>query len=299
LTVAAGKLLVVTTDLLVDGVHFSDATTTAADVGWRSAAANLSDLAAMGATPIGITVGLSLPGAVMVNWVEQLYQGLTDCLQPYSAVVAGGDICRSTVVTVAIAAFGQVNPAQSIRRAAAQPGDAILVTGVHGAARAGLELLLNPTSGKNLDGVERSRLIQAHQRPNPRLDVIPILRAVLPPDSRIAGMDSSDGLADAVLQICRASGTGAILDRNQIPFPASFNNWLTPEQALDWALYGGEDFELVLCLPIESATALQQHLGNESAIIGTITANPQVLLEDSTGAIASQILNLKQGFQHF
>jgi thiamine-monophosphate kinase len=299
LTVAAGKLLVVTTDLLVDGVHFSDATTSAADVGWRSTAANLSDLAAMGATPIAITVGLSLPGTVTVNWVEQLYQGMTDCLQPYNTVIAGGDICRSSVITVAIAAFGQVDPAQAIRRAVARPGDAILVTGVHGAARAGLELLLNPASGKNLDTADRSRLIQAHQRPHPRLDVMSMLRAVLPSsDLRVAGMDSSDGLADAVLQICRASGTGAILDRNQIPMPSSFNNWLTPEQGLDWALYGGEDFELVLCLPLESAKALQQRL-DTAAIIGTITADPQVLLEDSMGAIATQVLNLQKGFQHF
>jgi thiamine-monophosphate kinase len=298
LTVADGELLVVTTDLLVDGVHFSDATTSAADVGWRSAAANLSDLAAMGATPIAITVGLSLPGTVTVNWVEQLYQGITDCLQPSNTVIAGGDICRSSVITVAIAAFGQVNPAQAIRRAAARPGDVILVTGIHGASRAGLELLLNPASGKNLDAVDRSRLIQAHQRPNPRLDVMPLLRAVLSPSDRVAGMDSSDGLADAVLQICRASGTGAMLDRNQIPMPSSFDDWLTPEQALDWALYGGEDFELVLCLPPESAKALQQRL-DTAAIIGTITANPQVLLEDSTGAIAPQILNLQKGFQHF
>ena len=75
-----GQSLVVTTDVLVDGVHFSDQTTSAEDIGWRSAAANLSDIAAMGASPLGITVGLSLPGTVTVSWVEQLYQGLVNCL---------------------------------------------------------------------------------------------------------------------------------------------------------------------------------------------------------------------------
>ncbi|XTZ20639.1 MAG: AIR synthase related protein, partial [cyanobacterium endosymbiont of Rhopalodia fuxianensis] len=83
LSVNSQEQLVITTDVLVDGVHFSDQTTPPETVGWRAAAANLSDLAAMGATPIGITVGLSLPGELMVTWVEKLYQGLTNCLQQY------------------------------------------------------------------------------------------------------------------------------------------------------------------------------------------------------------------------
>ncbi|MGK7937977.1 MAG: AIR synthase related protein, partial [Xenococcaceae cyanobacterium] len=82
--------LVVTTDVLVDGVHFSDRTTTAFDVGWRAVAANLSDLAAMGAEPLAITVGLSLPGDVLVSWVEELYLGLTACLQQYQTPIVGG-----------------------------------------------------------------------------------------------------------------------------------------------------------------------------------------------------------------
>ncbi|MEQ8961658.1 MAG: AIR synthase related protein, partial [Coleofasciculus sp. C2-GNP5-27] len=84
-----GQLLVVTTDVLVDGIHFSDRTTSAEDVGWRAVAANLSDLAAMGSSPLGITVGLSLPGDVAVSWVEQLYQGMWDCLQPYNTPIVG------------------------------------------------------------------------------------------------------------------------------------------------------------------------------------------------------------------
>ena len=145
------KDLVVTTDVLVDGVHFSDRTTTAFDVGWRAAAANLSDLAAMGAEPLGITVGLSLPGDVLVSWVEDLYQGLTACLQQYDTPIVGGDICRSQVITVAITAFGQVLPHQVIRRSNAQVGDAIVITGLHGLSRAGLELLLHPELGNQLN----------------------------------------------------------------------------------------------------------------------------------------------------
>jgi thiamine-monophosphate kinase len=161
--------------MLVDGVHFSDRTTSPVDVGWRAAAANLSDLAAMGASPIGITVALSLPGDLSVSWVEQLYQGLTACLQQYDTPIVGGDICRSTTIAIAITAFGRVDPNRVIRRSSAQVGDAIVITGVHGVARAGLELLLHPELGQNLSESERNFLIQAHQRPNPRLDLLPLL----------------------------------------------------------------------------------------------------------------------------
>ena len=296
-----GRSLVVTTDVLVDGVHFSDRTTSVEDVGWRAAAVNLSDLAAMGASPLGITVGLAVPGEVSVAWIEQLYQGLAACLQQHDTVIVGGDICRSSVTTVAIAAFGQVDPNQVIRRSTAQPGDAILVTGVHGASRAGLELLLNPKSGQTLSAAERNILIQAHQRPQPRLDVLPLLweaeQAAF--KLRVAGMDSSDGLADAVVQICRASQVGAQLERSQIPIPAPLRQWISAEQALDWALYGGEDFELVLCLPPGIAQALITRLGTGATIVGAIAADPEVRLVDTTGHYPDEILNLKQGFQHF
>ncbi|WP_251959650.1 thiamine-phosphate kinase [Nostoc commune] len=298
---APGQSLVVTTDVLVDGVHFSNLTTSPEDAGWRAAAANLSDLAAMGASPLGITVGLGLPGEIEVSWVERLYQGITECLQKYNTPIVGGDIVRSPVTTLAITAFGQVNPSQIIRRSAAIPGYAIVVTGVHGASHAGLELLLHPELGQNLQEVEKMALIRAHQHPQPRLDVLPILWKILatPCPIPIAGMDSSDGLADAIIQICRASSVGAVLQRRQISLPAAFDHWLTQEQALEYALYGGEDFELVLCLPQESALALVQHLGQGAAIVGKITAGSTVLLHDEQKKFPDQVLSLSQGFQHF
>ncbi len=295
--IQSGKSLVVTTDVLVDGVHFSDHSTSPEDAGWRSAAANLSDLAAMGATPLGITVGLGLRSDVLVSWVERLYQGMTECLNQYDTPIVGGDVCRSPVITIAITAFGQVHPSCIIRRSAAQVGDAIVVTGVHGASRAGLELLLHPDLGANLSHIERIALIQAHQRPQPRLDVLPILREVSGESARVAGMDSSDGLADALVQICQASGVGAKIERSQIPMPPALNNW--SPQALDWVLYGGEDFELVLCLPPNLATALVQQLGDGAAVIGTITPDLEVQLVDQTGKNPDQVLSLSRGFQHF
>ncbi len=309
--------LVITTDVLVDNVHFSEITTSLEDVGWRGAAVNLSDLAAMGASPLGITVGLGLPGNVPVNWVERLYQGMTQCLQKYNTAIVGGDVVRSPVITLAITAFGQVYPHRTIRRDQAQVGYAIVVTGVHGASRAGLELLLHPEKGENLSDDEKQALIRAHQRPQPRLDILPPLWQILESHSPlpiapnplqgarvphsplpIAGMDSSDGLADAVLQICRASGVGAIVERTQIPIPKIFEHWLTKEQILEYALYGGEDFELVLCLPKELAHALVQQLEG-ATIVGTITQEKTVILHDQNQEFPDQILSLSRGFQHF
>jgi thiamine-monophosphate kinase len=297
----SGQSLVVTTDVLVDGVHFSDRTTSPEDVGWRAAAANLSDLAAMGASPLGITVGLSITSETSVSWVERVYQGLTDCLQQYNTEIVGGDVVRSPVVSLAITAFGQVSPARMIRRNAAQVGDAIVVTGVHGASRAGLELLLKPELGENLSEEERSRFIQAHQRPKPRLDILPNLGKILdsPLPITLAGMDSSDGLADAVIQICRASGVGAVIERTKISLPAPWSQFLSAEQAMNWALYGGEDFELVLCLPPEPAETLVTQLGEGAAVIGTITRGNEVWLRDSAGTFTEERLTLSRGFQHF
>lgn len=299
LSVSEGYSLVVTTDTLVDGVHFSDRTTSPADAGWRAAAANLSDLAAMGAEPLGLTIGLGLPGDVEVCWVEQFYQGITDCLQPFATPIVGGDICRSPIITVSITALGQVLPDQAIRRSHAQPGDAIVVTGVHGASRAGLELLLHPEQGQGLSVEDRATVIRAHQRPQPRLDAVFLLRKILEQAAgRVAGMDSSDGLADAVLQLCRASRVGAQLERNLIPLPSCLTAWVSEAQAIDWALYGGEDFELVLCLPRFIAQKLVEQL-HEAVMVGTITADSVVVLKDSSGLHPDEILSLDKGFQHF
>ncbi|MGR3274970.1 thiamine-phosphate kinase [Acaryochloris marina NIES-2412] len=298
LTPRSGHHLVVTTDMLVDGIHFSDRTTSPADVGWRSAAANLSDIAAMGASPLGLTISLGLPGTLPVSWLDQFYQGVADCLNTYGTAIIGGDLSRSPVITVSMTALGEVLPQEEILRSTAQPGDAIVVTGIHGAARAGLELLLHPDWGQTLSLTERLELQKAHQRPQPRLDVIQALQHFTPVP-RATGMDSSDGLADAVLQICRASGVGAEIQQTQISIPDSFKNSqvLTSEQALEWALYGGEDFELVLCLPLSSAQKLVEKLDSTAVILGQIIAGNDIKLIRKDGT--KYFLDLQKGYQHF
>ena len=298
LTTDPDKSLVVTTDVLVDGVHFSDRTTTAYDVGWRAAAANLSDLAAMGATPLGITVGLSLPGDKQVSWVEELYRGMVGCLNLYPTPLVGGDICRSQVVTVSITALGEVCPQRPILRSAARPGDAVLVTGLHGLSRGGLELLLDPSRKNNLNSIEYQRLIKAHQRPLPRLDVLPYL-AQIPAHIAIAGMDSSDGLADAIAQICQNSNVGATINLSNLIVFSGLIKLAGLEKAKEWLFYGGEDFELVLCLPFNFAAWLSEKLGSNSAIIGTITSNKDIKIIEKNNLDESTILNVDKKFQHF
>ncbi len=296
-SVPSGYKLVVTTDVLVDGVHFSDRTTTAQDVGWRAVAANLSDLAAMGATPLGITVGLSLPPTLPVVWLEQLYQGMQACLLRYGTGIVGGDLTRSSVATVAITAFGAVKSDRIIARSGARVGDAIVATGYHGDSAGGLQLLLNPQLGAGMEDFQhhRDKLVSAHQRPQPRLDVLPRLAQSI----SIAGMDSSDGLADAIVQICTASHVGAIVKRSTLPISPALAS-IFPDTALSLALYGGEDFELVLCLPLPLALALVGSLGGSAAIVGNIVSSPEILLiDDIAGSPVMPLDKDRSGFQHF
>lgn len=331
-----GQSLVVTTDALIAGVHFSDATTPPHAAGWRAAAANLSDLAAMGALPLGLTVALALPPTTSLVWVEQFYGGLRDCCEAYGTAIVGGDLCRSARLMVSITAMGEVPPTNVLTRSAAQAGDIIAVTGTHGASRAGLELLLpkelsdppgahqgaESTLGPKPElrggaippAAQRSAWIQAHQYPRPRLDWVPVLRQLqgdLQLDRPLAAMDSSDGLADAVLQLCRASGVDAELYGSQLPQPIGLASWQGSQTALDWTLYGGEDFELVLCLPVSAWDWLQSYGDRFSTspltAIGQIrmppavpgTATPSVILRDRPHGPPLAHLSLEQGFQHF
>lgn len=289
--IPAGEQLVVTTDVLVDGVHFAERTLSPNDLGWRAAAVNLSDLAAMGATPMGITVGLTLPPNTPWLWVEALYQGLTDCLNQYGGEIIGGDLSKGNHLSLGITALGSVTGPQALYRNRAQSQQALVTTGIHGASRAGLALLLGELA---LAGPLAQSWIQAHQRPIPRFDAIAILQA----RDNIAAMDTSDGLADAVIQICRQSQVGATLLRSQLPVPPGLIDAVGRPTAENWTLYGGEDFELVLSLPPNLAKAFVQQLPG-SQIIGQTTADSDICLIDDVEQGPNIQLEQGQGYQHF
>ena len=263
----------------------------------------------MGATPLGITVGLSLPPTLPVVWLEQLYAGMQACLERYGTGIVGGDLTRSPTVTIAITALGTVTTDRVIARSTAQIDEAIVVTGYHGDSHAGLQLLLDPQLGPGLDEftdsetwqVHRQQLITAHQRPQPRLDLLPILDRLRANTSQIltiSGMDSSDGLADAVSQICRASHVGAILNRADLPISPALAQ-IFPATAVASALYGGEDFELVLCLPAAIARDLVMNIGQGATIVGKITRSPEMILVDATGQHQPITIDSQSGFKHF
>ncbi len=288
--------LVVTTDVLVDGVHFSYKTTPPEMAGWRAVAANLSDLAAMGATPVGITVGLSLPPNTPLNWLKHLYNGMDECLKTYTVPLVGGDLTRSPTKTIAITAFGELRRGEAMYRHAAQVGDVIVATGYHGDSRAGLELLTNPETGKDLDEGDRLHLISAHQQPLPRLDIAKFLKT-FKLERPIAAMDSSDGLADAIVQICQMSKVGAEIKQHDIPISPALRCYQPQEFALYWALYGGEDFQLVICLPEKYGIMLTEQFGDGCRIIGRIRQDHEINLVDLHWR--SQPLNRNATFQHF
>jgi thiamine-monophosphate kinase len=291
--------LVITTDMLIDGVHFSDATTSAEDVGWRAAAVNLSDLAAMGATPWGMTIAVGLPPIAPVDWIAGVYRGFDECLRQYGSQLVGGDTVRSPHICLSVTAFGTVATGRAIQRHTAQVGDLIVITGNHGLSKAGLELLLHPELAEKLaDYSQRDQIIfslrRSHQRPTPRLDVPPLILEIIDeqieaPEFKITGMDSSDGLADAIIQICHASSVGARLYWSEIAI-AEVIHTIAGENAMDWVLYGGEDFELVLCLPPSIARALVERLP-EAAIIGEII--------DGDSGDRMEGLTMQSAFQHF
>ena len=300
LSETSGRQLVVNTDVLVEGVHFSDATIPARALGWRAAAANLSDLAAMGCTSVaGITVALVAPGHTPWAWVEGVYQGLQEALQQYGGVLLGGDCSSGSERLLSITALGHVGPGGgAIRRSDGRRGDWLVSTGPHGLSRLGLALLLEelePNVVSRLSTSMRQRAIRAHQRPQPRLDAVAALTRSQPAGHpwRVGGTDSSDGLAAAVAAIGAASGCGAVLERSALPIDPELAQL---EQGERWCLSGGEDFELILALEPAWAAAMLQALPGSSHI-GT-------LVEADAGALRWQdngrpIPADSEGFCHF
>lgn len=290
-----GSKLLVNTDLLVDGVHFSDATTEAEDVGWRAAAVNLSDLAASGADHVlGITVGLVAPADTPWRWVEGVYQGLQAALHCHGGVLLGGDCTSGHQRMLAITALGRCSPLR-LHRNQARPGDWLVVSGPHGLSRLGLALLQNSLDPA-LEGIDPAlckQAIRQHQRPQPRFDALHSLLGCKPDglEWRAGGTDSSDGLLTAVSDLCRSSHCGALLDPRALPLA---QGWPQTEPWQSWCLNGGEDFELVLSLPPDWARDwLARQPGSQR--IGEISdANGQICWSDGSGVVSAAA-----GYTHF
>ena len=281
---------VISSDALVEGVHFSAGTTPASAAGWRAAAANLSDLAAMGCLRCeGITVALSAPGHTEVHWIEQAYGGMQELLQRHGGHLLGGDCSGGEQLVLAITALGPVHPDQQIQRGAGKAGDWLISTGAHGRSALGLQLLLGGAAwALSLPSEQQQTAIRCHQRPQPRFDAVAALHASRPDGQpwRVGGTDSSDGLRRSLELLGGASGCRPELNRNALPDPSD------PLWSL--CLDGGEDFELVLALEPSWAEALlrqlpgSQHLGQLGEVAG------QPCWADSKNPLPEG-----RGFEHF
>jgi thiamine-monophosphate kinase len=240
-----GTRQILTTDMLVEGVHFTWDTYTPEDVGWKSVAVNLSDIAATGGIPQWVLVSIGVASHNSMATLEGIYRGIEACCQEFHCIVVGGDTVGASETTVSVTVLGtlpqQSNPG---RRSTAKPGDILAVSGLHGLSRAGFEVLQ-----RNLPDYDRVR--QAHLHPVPLCRLGQRIAQTLP---RYAMMDSSDGLADAALRLAEASKVDVILDPKRINIDPEVETLAhqVGVNPLDWVLYGGEDFQLVLSLTPET-----------------------------------------------
>lgn len=291
LAVPAGQELVVAIDTLVDGVHFPRHTA-AADIGWKALAVNLSDLAAMGASPAWALLSLTLPQADQ-DFVEGFVEGFAQLAQPNRLALVGGDTTRGPL-TVSVAVHGFVPPGKALTRQGARVGDVVLVTGTLGDAAAGLHAL-QPSARPDPDTSKlREYLIDRLNRPTPRLAAGIALR-----DQAHACVDVSDGLLADLGHICSASGVGAEIDAALLPRSSALLGLHDDATALQFALSGGDDYELCFCVPANQLGQVQadlSRLGGGSTRIGRIVAGEGVRVRGHDGAWLEPRAS---GWEHF
>ncbi|HEY0076389.1 MAG TPA: thiamine-phosphate kinase [Abditibacteriaceae bacterium] len=256
---------IVTCDALIEGIHFRLDWTGLRDLGWKSLAVNLSDIAAMGGTPIAAFVALALPSHFTVEQVEEIYKGMEECAREFAFTIAGGDTTKSPgPLMISVTLIG--NTPHPILRSGAQVGDVLLVTGTLGDAAAALECLQNSQPAPD-------EILQKHHRPSPRLREMHAALQI--PNAVRAALDLSDGLAGDAAHIAHASDVTLEIETDLLPISQACraiaeiqNN--TP---LDWALRSGEDYELLLCVAPEQAQAVQnaiEQTGTSCTVIGRV-----------------------------
>ncbi|MCC6163194.1 MAG: thiamine-phosphate kinase [Acidobacteria bacterium] len=246
---------VLTTDVQVDGVHFTRALSRAADVGHRALHVNLSDIAAMGAVPRIALLSLGLPPHLDALWVAQMVEGLVEAAHATQVQLVGGNVSRSPVLFVDVTVSGAAKPRQVLRRAGARAGDQLYVSGTTGAAAAGLAWLTHVRAGAARNADHEPAVSQAladaiarYRRPEAR---VALGLQVARNRAASACMDTSDGLADALRQLAAASGVGVRVEAASVPVsPAVADVAATTGTAADALVWsGGEDYELVFAVP--------------------------------------------------
>ncbi len=274
---AAGRELVTVIDTMVAGTHFPT-TMRAEDIGYRAVAINLSDIAAMGAVPRWMTLALTLVEAEPW-WLEAFASGLYEAAAEWGVALVGGDTTKGDQLVVSVQIEGDLEPGTAVYRSGAKPGDTIFVTGTVGDAAAGLSRF-SRDSGDDY-------LVRRFARPTARIGVGRALAGVAN-----AAIDISDGLAGDLRKILDASGAGAELDLQRLPLSKELLAAVGRAQALDYAMRGGDDYELCFTVP---ESALPAGIVAQVAAIGRITSQPGLVCRDGETVVVID----EAGYRHF
>jgi len=279
----ADRYLLVTVDMMVENSHFSLEWHSPPQIGRKLMEANVSDIVAMGGTPRWAFISLALPGDTSVAFIDEFYRGLYESAARHAVALVGGDTTRGRELVLNLALVGDVEKEYVRLRSHAGPGDLICVTGTLGKSEAGLRLL---QSGRK-DGYLAGYLEPRCRRADEGRAIARRARAMI---------DVSDGLGSEVTHICEESGTGARIDYGTIPLSSE-----TIEAARavsgdprEYALYGGEDFELVFTLPPDQREALLHEIP-DFTVVGEILKKEEGIFIRKDG----RDLALKQGYDHF
>jgi thiamine-monophosphate kinase len=291
------RTLLLTTDSLLEDVHFRRTTATLREIGAKAIAVNVSDIAAMGGRPRYALVALALPPGYRVDEVDELYAGFADAAGPHGVALIGGDTCAAPGGLVLCATLvGEVDGAP-LRRAGARTGDAILVTGTLGAAAAGLAVL--ERRPRDLPAGVGEAVVRAHRLPSPRVREGEAIRAS---GWGTAMIDLSDGLATDLGHVAAESGVGAVVYADRLPISDATRAVARALGAdpLDWALSGGEDYELLFTATAaraaELARAVTERTGTAVHSIGEVRPPAEgVRVLDAEGRPRA----LRPGFDHF
>jgi thiamine-monophosphate kinase len=285
-----GRRWALTTDALVEGVHFELGRGTVRQLGRKALAVNLSDLAAMGAEPRHALVALGLPEATGEALVEELFDGLESMAREHRVSIIGGNLTRSPVLSITVTAVGDL-AGPALARAGGSPGDRLVVTGPLGSSALGLAML---REGREPADTDEAALVERHLDPAPRVAVGQVLRLIAR-----AGIDISDGLAQDAGHLARASRCGARLELALVPRSPAYDRLVA---GLDdpWApaLSGGEDYELLLAVPpplLRTAVKTAAEVGATLHDIGALVEGSGVTIVAPDGAER----HAPPGWQHF
>lgn len=282
----AEQAQVIAVDTLVAGVHFP-INTAAADIAYKALAVNLSDMAAMGATPLWFTLALTLPQADE-TWLNEFATGLRTLAHLAHVALIGGDTTQGPL-TVTIQIHGSVPVQQALRRNNAQVGDGIYVTGTLGDAGLGLAVVQNKVE---VSESIAQFVVQRLNRPSARWEIGQKLRGIAN-----SAIDVSDGLVADLGHILQASGVGARLQVIDLPLSEEVRFALPPTRAYNMALTAGDDYELCFTVAPENEAALKNILNaGDYTRIGTIEATPGLRCEQADGTLLNAV---QRGYEHF